>query len=127
VRLWFNQPYNFDHLGMAMVSLFVTATLNGYTGGTHARRLFLLNTRTLHNVAEVSCIKACCWTKIGQCTTYKHSINLGLCFVCLLVDNQCVLLCAAADIRWAGRVAELPALVLECKQNMTVHHPTSLV
>jgi hypothetical protein len=31
-RVWFNQPYNFDHLGMAMVSLFVTATLNGYTG-----------------------------------------------------------------------------------------------
>ncbi|KAF8072369.1 NaCP60E [Scenedesmus sp. PABB004] len=30
-RRWSNQPYNFDNLGMAMVSLFVTATLNGYT------------------------------------------------------------------------------------------------
>eukprot|EP00882_Tetradesmus_deserticola_P020321 GHRQ01021939.1.p2 GENE.GHRQ01021939.1~~GHRQ01021939.1.p2 ORF type:complete len:274 (+),score=131.28 GHRQ01021939.1:201-1022(+) len=30
-RVWSNQPYNFDHLGLAMVSLFVTATLNGYT------------------------------------------------------------------------------------------------
>jgi hypothetical protein len=41
-RLWFNQPYNFDHLGMAMVSLFVTATLNGYTGGVQAQYLLLL-------------------------------------------------------------------------------------
>lgn len=31
-REWTNAPYNFDNLGMALVSLFVTATLNGYTG-----------------------------------------------------------------------------------------------
>lgn len=31
-REWKNQPYNFDNIGMALVSLFVTATLNGYTG-----------------------------------------------------------------------------------------------
>ncbi|WIA07983.1 hypothetical protein OEZ85_007455 [Tetradesmus obliquus] len=30
-RMWSNAPYTFDHLGMAMVSLFITATLNGYT------------------------------------------------------------------------------------------------
>lgn len=30
--MWSNAPYTFDHLGMAMVSLFITATLNGYTG-----------------------------------------------------------------------------------------------
>lgn len=31
-RVWSNKAYNFDNLGMAFVSLFVTATLNGYTG-----------------------------------------------------------------------------------------------
>lgn len=31
--MWSNPPYNFDNLGMALVSLFVTATLNGYAGG----------------------------------------------------------------------------------------------
>lgn len=31
-RVWSNQPYNFDHLGMALISLFVTVTLNGYKG-----------------------------------------------------------------------------------------------
>lgn len=33
--MWSNQPYNFDNLGTAMVSLFVTATLNGYEGRQH--------------------------------------------------------------------------------------------
>jgi hypothetical protein len=31
-RVWSNPPYNFDHLGMALVSLFITVTLNGYAG-----------------------------------------------------------------------------------------------
>lgn len=31
-RQWTNAPYNFDHLGMALISLFVTVTLNGYMG-----------------------------------------------------------------------------------------------
>jgi hypothetical protein len=30
--VWSNQPYNFDHLGMGLISLFVTVTLNGYKG-----------------------------------------------------------------------------------------------
>jgi hypothetical protein len=47
-RLWSNQPYNFDHLGMAMVSLFVTATLNGYTG---ARQLALVTSHALVSCA----------------------------------------------------------------------------
>ena len=29
-RVWSNAAFNFDHLGNAMVSLFVVATLNGY-------------------------------------------------------------------------------------------------
>lgn len=32
-RIWSNPPYNFDNIGMALVSLFVTVTLNGYMGG----------------------------------------------------------------------------------------------
>lgn len=32
-REWSNLPYNFDNLGMGLMSLFVTATLNGYLGG----------------------------------------------------------------------------------------------
>ena len=29
-RVWSNADFNFDHLGNALVSLFVVATLNGY-------------------------------------------------------------------------------------------------
>jgi hypothetical protein len=32
-RMWSNMTYNFDHLGMALISLFVVSTLNGYAGG----------------------------------------------------------------------------------------------
>jgi len=32
-REWKNPPYNFDNLGMGLMSLFVTVTLNGYLGG----------------------------------------------------------------------------------------------
>jgi hypothetical protein len=41
--VWSNEPYNFDHLGMAMVSLFITATLNGYTGALQAMARCLLH------------------------------------------------------------------------------------
>jgi hypothetical protein len=48
-RLWDNAPFNFDHLGNAMISLFVVATLNGYSeimdsgeGGSLGRCCFAL-------------------------------------------------------------------------------------
>lgn len=31
MRVWSTPPYNFDHLGNSLVSLFITSTLNGYT------------------------------------------------------------------------------------------------
>lgn len=37
-RIWSNPPYNFDNIGMALVSLFVTVTLNGYMGKSLAKR-----------------------------------------------------------------------------------------
>jgi hypothetical protein len=40
--VWSNQPYNFDHLGMGLISLFVTVTLNGYKG----KAGFVLDCRT---------------------------------------------------------------------------------
>lgn len=61
--MWSNKPYNFDHLGMALVSLFVTVTLNGYLGEP---RLDCGVTQSVANGFGASCtVCACaCWTQL---------------------------------------------------------------